>query len=100
MQGTGERRPFAAAVNQDPRESDLSTLDPNQFVATATGRAGITPSGQSLERPELTPEDMEKKQALWWYLFVAGVLALLGEAVLSNRLSVKQGPVFQPASRV
>ena len=47
--------------------------------------------GQSLEHPELTWADVEKKQRLWWFLLLAGVVALLGEAVLSNRLSPKFG---------
>jgi hypothetical protein len=91
MQGTSERRPFSAAVNLDPAESDLTPLEPREFVASATGRAAVTASGQSLEHPDLTPEDMEKKQTIWWYLLVGGVLALFTEAVLSNRLSRKFG---------
>jgi hypothetical protein len=78
-------------VNLDPAESDLTPLEPREFVAAATGRAAVTAAGQSLEHPDLTPEDMEKKQTIWWYLLVGGVLALLTEAVLSNRLSRKFG---------
>jgi hypothetical protein len=91
MQGTGERRPYAVAVNLDPAESDLTPMEPTEFVATATGRAAVTSSGQSLEHPQLTPEDIEKKQTIWWFLFLAGALALLAEAVLSNRLSRRFG---------
>jgi hypothetical protein len=91
MQGTSDRRPFVAAVNLDPAESDLTPLEPREFVAAATGRAAVTASGQSLEHPDLTPEDVEKKQTIWWFLLVAGVMALLAEGVLSNRLSRKFG---------
>jgi hypothetical protein len=92
MQGTGERRPFAVAVNLDPAESDLTPMEPNEFVTSATGRpAAVTAIGQSLEHPELTPQDVEKKQRVWWYLLLAGALALLGEALLSNRLSSRFG---------
>jgi len=92
MQGTGERRPYAVAVNIDPAESDLTPMDPVEFAQTATGRAAsVTPAGQSLEHPELTPADIEKKQTVWWFLLLAGALALLGEAMLSNRLSQKFG---------
>jgi hypothetical protein len=87
MQGTGERRPYEVAVNLDPAESDLSPLSPTEFLGSATGRAAVTPTGQSLERPEMTPADMEKKQSFWWFLLVGGVLLLLAEAVLANRLS-------------
>ena len=56
----------------------------------------MTRHGQSLEHPELTPEDIEKKQSIWWYLLVAGLLALVAEAVLSNRLSAKAAVPIQP----
>lgn len=91
LQGLGERRPFQVAVNLDPAESDLTPLPPAEFVATATGRAAVTATGQSLENPELTPEDIEKKQGIWWYLFAAGAALLLAESVLANRLSKRFG---------
>lgn len=91
LQGMGERRPFQVAVNLDPAESDLSALPPAEFVNTATGRAAMTPVGGDLEHPELTPADIEKKQSVWWFLFVAGAAALLGEAILANRLSKRFG---------
>lgn len=92
MQGTGERRPYAVAVNLDPVESDLTPMEPTEFISSATGRPAAVPlSGQSLEHPELTPADVEKRQNLWWFLLLAGALALLGEALLSNRLSPKFG---------
>jgi Mg-chelatase subunit ChlD len=91
MQGTGERRPFAVAVNLDPAESDLTPMEPHEFVKAATGSAAVTPTGQSLEHPDLTPEDVERKQTLWWFLLLGGVLALLAEATLSNRASRRFG---------
>jgi hypothetical protein len=87
LQGMGERRPFQVAVNLDPSESDLSALPAQQFVQTATGRPGAVPTGESLEHPELTPADMEKKQSTWWFLLVAAAAALLSETVVANRLS-------------
>jgi hypothetical protein len=89
MQGTGERRPFEVAVNLDPAESDLTPLQPAEFVSQVTGRAAVTATGQSLERPDLTPADMEKKQSIWWFLLVAGAAVLLGESLLANRLSAR-----------
>ncbi len=91
LTGVGERRPFQVAVNLDPAESDLTPLVPSEFVASATGRAAVTASGQSLENPEDTPADLEKKQAVWWYLFAAGAGLLLAEALLANRLSKRFG---------
>ena len=101
MQGTGDRRPYAVAVNLDPAESDLTAMEPTEFVTTATGRAAaITATGQSLEHPELTPADIEKKQTIWWFLLLLGAMALFAESVLSNRLSQKMGPsVFLPRNR-
>jgi hypothetical protein len=91
MQGTGDRRPFAVAVNLDPAESDLTPMEAVQFATSATGGGAVTPSGQSLEHPELTPADIEKKQNVWWILLLAGVMALVAEAILSNRLSRRFG---------
>ena len=57
-------------------------------------------TGQSLERPELTAADIEKKQSVWWFLFLAGVVALVGEGLLANRWSRSAVPgLGQPASR-
>jgi hypothetical protein len=47
----------------------------------------VTAAGQSLERPEFTPTEIEKRQAVWWFLLVLAVGALLAESVLANRLS-------------
>jgi hypothetical protein len=86
LPGAGDRRPFSVAVNLESGESDLSSLPPAEFVKTATGRPVVT-TGGDLEHPEETREDIEKKQAIWWFLLAGGVAALVGESVLSNRLS-------------
>jgi hypothetical protein len=91
LQGLGERKPFQVAVDLDPAESDLSSLPPAEFVSSATGHAAVTATGKSLENPDLTPQDIEKKQAVWWYLIVAAAVMLLAEAVLANRLSKRFG---------
>lgn len=91
LQGQGERKPFQVAVNLDPAESDLTTLPASEFVTSATGHAAVTATGKSLENPDLTPQDIEKKQAVWWYLLAAGAVVLLVEAVLANRLSKRFG---------
>ncbi len=90
IQGMGERRPFQVAVNLDPTESDLAALPPQEFAKTVAGRAATAP-GQSLEHPELTPADIEKKQSTWWFLFLAGLAAMVSEAVVANRLSKRFG---------
>jgi hypothetical protein len=89
LAGSGERRPFSVAANIDPVESDLTSLSPNDLLLSATGGGGSR--GQSLENPDLTPAEKERQQSIWWFLLVAGLAALLIEAVLSNRLSRQPG---------
>jgi hypothetical protein len=97
LSGVGDRRPYEVAVNIDPAESDLAALPPAEFLAGIAGRATVAAAGGvSLDRPDLTPADMEKTQSVWWFLLVAGLVALLAEAILSNRQSRRMPGV--PAS--
>jgi hypothetical protein len=91
LSGAGDRRPFEVAVDIDPAESDLSSLPPADFLASAIGQAAVARNGLALEPPDLTPADMEKKQAIWWFLLVAGLGLLVAESVLSNRISPRSG---------
>jgi aerotolerance regulator-like protein/VWA domain-containing protein len=76
------------AVNLDPAESDLATLDPEELVAAVTGRAGAAQAqAAGVEPAQLSPQDAERQQGLWWYLLVAGMLLLAAETVIANRLS-------------
>jgi len=81
-------RPDRIAVNLDPAESDLTPMDPQELVAAVTGRAALTPN-QTVPA-EITVEEAERRQALWWYLLVAGVLLLAAEMTVSNTLSRKE----------
>ena len=79
-------RPDRIAVNLDPAESDLASIDTGELVAAATGRASQTTT--SAEGPAtLTPEDAEKRQNLWWYLLMGGLALLVAELIVANRLS-------------
>ena len=40
--------------------------------------------------PGVTREDAEKRQALWWYLLLAGILMLAEETAVANRLSRRE----------
>jgi hypothetical protein len=62
---------------------------PQELVAMATGTAGVTAAGGSLERPEMTLADIEKQQSVWWFLLFAAAALLLGEAALANRKSAR-----------
>jgi hypothetical protein len=94
LPGMGDRRPYTVAVNMEPAESDLSALPASEFLAGVTGRPAGTPVGQSLEHPEITPVDVEKKQSLWWFLLAAGLTLLLVEAALANQLSRGKARAF------
>ena len=79
-------RPLTLAVNVDLAESDLTAADPEELASTVTGRAG---QGRGASAPvrEIGATDLERRQSVWWYLLVAAFLLLVGETVVSNRLS-------------
>jgi hypothetical protein len=83
-------RPEAIAVNLDPAESELAALDPSELIATVTGHASHA-QAQAPEGPqEMTREESEKRQSLWWYLLLAGLVLLAAETIIANRLSQKE----------
>ena len=79
-------RPLTLAVNVDLAEADLTAVDPDELASTVTGRAG---QGREASAParEVSAGDLERRQSVWWYLLVAAFLLLVGETVVSNRLS-------------
>ncbi len=92
LAGSGNRRPYAVAVNLDPAESDLATIAPDELMASVTSRSAVAASaGAPVEPSPLGPADMEKKQSLWWFLLVAGIAGLLLESALSNRQTNRSG---------
>ncbi|MEE2962979.1 MAG: BatA domain-containing protein [Acidobacteriota bacterium] len=81
----GDTDPVLVAVNVDLAESNLEQVDPQELVAIVTGRAaGDRAIG---EEREMRPEDLERRQTLWWYLLVGALGFLATETVMSNRLS-------------
>jgi Aerotolerance regulator N-terminal/von Willebrand factor type A domain len=87
--GANVGRPESLAVNLDPAESDLAALDPRELVASVTGHA-TAESAEPTMAQEMTREETEKRQSLWWYLLVAGVVLLGSETLISNHLSRKE----------
>jgi hypothetical protein len=85
--GSTQSRPDRIAVNLDPAESDLTPLDPQELVAAVTGHAVQTTAEGSAAPAQLSPEEAEKRQGLWWYLLIAGLMILAAEMVVSNVLS-------------
>jgi aerotolerance regulator-like protein/VWA domain-containing protein len=79
----GAGRPIA--INVDLAESDLSHFDPAELVAAVTSkRAGPADARAPLAG---TAQEMERRQAIWWYLLFGALLLLAAETLLSNRLS-------------
>ena len=86
--GEGESaKPLTVAVNIDPSETDLTAMDPVEFVARVTGRADAATAAKDKAPTDVTPADAEKRQGVWWYLLLLGAGVLVLEAWLANRLS-------------
>ena len=75
--------PLVVAVNGAAGESDLSPLDPAELAASVRAAAGPPGAGRG---HEITVEEGERRQSLWWYLLVTGLLLLVIEAAVASRL--------------
>ena len=73
------------AVNVDLAESDLSHMDPKEVVASLATR-GVNDASHA-PAFDGTAQEMERRQAIWWYLLMGALLVLGAETLLSNRLS-------------
>lgn len=83
---TGESE-WVFAVNLDTRESDFTRLDVEEFLA-----AVINPATESQEAQEmktqaalLENEELERRQRLWWYVSLALLAVMVGEAFLASK---------------
>jgi hypothetical protein len=77
----GSGRPIA--VNVDLADGDLGRMDPKEITALIEAPA---PEGIGSTAPP-DAAAAERRQTLWWYLMVLALAVLVGETVLSNRLS-------------
>jgi hypothetical protein len=84
-QGRDADAPVVVASNVNLAESDLSSLDPQEIVAAALGRAGAAEVGATGPPSD---EAQESAQRVWWYLLFAGLLLLAVETIVANRLTV------------
>lgn len=73
-----------AASNVRLAESSLERIDPNDLVVAVSG-AGI--NGPLGSQDVIPDETQELAQRFWWYLLFAGILLLVAETVLAERLS-------------
>lgn len=89
VRGGEEDRPLTIAANLDVSESDLSPLDPQELAAAVAGRTGSRNAAG--ETAQVMPEDQERRQAVWWYLLLAGIVILGIETVASNWLPPTAG---------
>jgi hypothetical protein len=70
------------AANLDPAESDLAQLDRSAFVAAASGSA--SDGGGVGGALDLTAEERERRQRLWWYAALAALGILVTESVVAG----------------
>ena len=80
-------RPLTLAVNVDLAESDLTAVDPDELAGAVTGRAGGDRAATAGPIRTFRPQDLERRQSVWWYLLLAAFLLFVSETVVSNRLS-------------
>ena len=83
--GDAAPSPLPLAVNVDPREGDLTPLDPAALdLAAAEGAAiAATPSVAA----SVSDAEREARQALWWPLLALALLLLAAEPLLANRIA-------------
>ena len=75
--------PGFAAVNSDGAEGDFTKLNFNEFVVGVTGGAGSA-EGADANR-NLSGEEIEGRQRVWWSLLLFALLLLLAESFLARR---------------
>ena len=75
---------IVAAANVNLSESNLEAMDPKELVAGVTGNGAPGSTGAQDVLPD---EAQELAQRVWWYLLFAGILLLIAETVLAQRLS-------------
>ena len=75
---------IVAAANVSLAESNLDRMDPKELIAGVTGTGAPGSAGTQDVLPD---EAQELAQRVWWYLLFAGILLLIAETVLAQRLS-------------
>jgi hypothetical protein len=78
--------PDFAAVNIDGAEGDFTKLNFAEFVVGVTGGAGSA-EGSEANR-NLSNEEVEGRQKVWWSLLLVALMLLLAESFLARRTKV------------
>ncbi|HUK89623.1 MAG TPA: BatA domain-containing protein [Blastocatellia bacterium] len=73
------------AVNLDTRESDLSKLDPKEFLARISGGARPGESRSVPDQP-VTPQEIESRERLWLPLLLVSLALFVAEALMARRI--------------
>lgn len=83
--GRGAAPLVVVAANVSLAESNLDRIDPQEIVTAVTGGG---PSGGPDAGPDVpSDEAQELSQRVWWYLLFAGILLLIAESVVAQRVS-------------
>ncbi len=82
----GGRLLATAAANLALGESDLTPLDPAD-LAIAAGAPDSVPSAANPVQADLTVQEREREQSLWWYVLALVAVTLLVEPMIANRLT-------------
>ena len=72
------------SVNIDPRESDLTGKNPQEFTAALTPALNQTEKAELQARLDL-PADIEKRQKLWQYILFLVIILFFAESFFANR---------------
>jgi hypothetical protein len=83
--GRGAAPLVVVAANVSLAESNLDRVDPQEIAASVGG--GGSSSGPGTGPDVLSDEAQELAQRVWWYLLFAGILLLIAETVVGQRLS-------------
>src|SRR5215208_1892850 len=76
-------RPGFTAVNIDGTEGDFTKLNFAEFVAGVTGGAGSAEGSETSRN--LSNEEVEGRQKVWWSLLLIALMLLLAESFLARR---------------
>lgn len=76
-------QPDFAAVNVDGAEGDFTKLNFGEFMAGVTGGAGSAEGAEA--NRNLSQEEIEGRQRVWWSLLLVALLLLLAESFLARR---------------
>ncbi|MDX2032806.1 MAG: VWA domain-containing protein [Blastocatellia bacterium] len=76
-----------AAVNLDSRESDLTRLNVEEFVAGVTG-ADPKAAAANAAQEKLNSEELEARERWWLWLLLGALFLFVAEAVLARRMKM------------